>query len=234
MTDQLHAEAQADATRSESANSPPPSEPESLVIRLTKAITPVLGFGGAAGVLLISLGWSYAWHWFAAWNVPFANLGLTPEILLEYGRLVVWHFWWQACVALAILVLAVSDAHRKRGCDKALPAVMLLVFLLPWLFSHKLADLAVTSALAQQRDQHYASWPEVQLILQPDQADALPSDLVTSLGTGPDLCHRLLFKAPDGLWLIRMNAIGRPGATVFVPSEAILYLRLRAPSGGDC
>ena len=205
-----------------------------MAIRLTKAIAPVLGLGGAASVLLISLGWSYAWHWFAAWNVPFANLGLTPEILLEYGRLVIWHFWWQGCFALAVLVLAVSYTHHKKGWEKAPTAIMLLVFLLPWLFSHKLADIAVASALAQQREQNYAGWPEVQLILQSDQADALPSHLVTALGTGPDLCHRLLFKAPDGLWLIRMNANGRPVATMFVPEKAILYLRLRAPSGGDC
>lgn len=206
----------------------------SLVTLIAQAIAPVLAAGGAITALLLSLGWSYAWHWFAAWNVPFASLGLGADILLEYGRIVVQHFWWLTILWMSAAAFGVWYVHLKKLGTAALAGLFIIIFLAPWLSSHFLSGKAVDASVRKAYAQNFSSWPESHIILRPEHAKALSDNIRQSLSMGPSLCHRLLFRAPDGLWLVRMSSAGRPGAAVFLPKETIVYLRLRAPSGGDC
>lgn len=209
-----------------------PQTPETLPARLTQAIAPILAISGALGALLLSLGWSYAWHWFEAWDVPYASLGLGPSILFEYGRLVVLHFWWLAFLWLGVIFLSAWCIFHYNLSKGSLIAFCLTGFLAPWFGSHSLAKQVAYYELRQISEDRLSSLPEVQVLFRPDFEAAIGDRLKATLSN--NLCHRLLFKAEDGLWLVRMNAVGGRYATVFISDEMIAYLRLRHPSGGDC
>lgn len=205
--------------------------PTSFASLLATAIAPIVAIGGSVGVLLLSLGWSYAWHWFAAWNVPFASLGLGPDVLLEYGRLVVLHFWWAALIWF-VLVAAGGWAVFHYDLGKS-PFILLCLaaFLTPWFASHHLGKRAAGVEVQQIQRKQLAGLPGVILTFQPGLEAALTDRVRSSLGTG---CNLLLFKASDGLWLLWQRTGGWGSETIFIPNEAILHVRLRRPSGEQC
>lgn len=210
------------------------SIPPSLLVRVAQATAPVLALSGAIGVLLLSFGWSYAWHWFAHWQVPFASLGLGPDLLLEYGRLVVVHFWWLALLWLLAIATAAGGLHRINAGTAHFACLIVVAFLIPWLSSHYLGAKRAEASVAELRAANFGGWPEVHVILNSEQAAVLPGSLLGELSIGPNLCYRLVLRASDGLWLVRIGGNGQPGPAAFLPNDAIVYLRLRAPSGGDC
>ncbi len=210
----------------------PNSSPETLPARLTQAIAPILAIGGALGALLLSLGWSFAWHWFAAWDVPYASLGLGPGILFEYGRLVVLHFWWLALLWIGLVSAGAWCIVHFNLAKGSMAGLCLVAFLLPWFSSDSLAEKVAHAELSQISQDRLSSLSEVHIRFRPNLEESLGERLAASFNE--NLCHRLLFKAADGLWLVRMNAVGGRYATVFIPNDAIIYLRLRQPSGGEC
>jgi len=210
------------------------SEPPSLTVRVARAIAPVLALGGVVGALLLSFGWSYAWHWFAHWQVPFASLELGPDLLLEYGRLVVVYFWWLALLWLLVISCAGWVLHRINASTAQFAILIVTACLIPWLSSHYLGAKRAEASIAQLHVTNFGGWPEVHLILRPESAATIPNSILATLSTGPNLCHRLLFRASDGLWLARLDQNGHPRAAIYLPHETITYLRLRRPSGGAC
>lgn len=208
--------------------------PASLPATVLQATAPILAVGGAISVLLLSFGWSFGWYWFAIWNVPFASLNLGPDNLFEYGRIVVIRFWYLALLWLLIVCAVVFCIFRNKLGKAILAASLTAVFLLPWLCSDFLGAKAAERSAKLARSENYSAWSEVHLILTQDYSSVLPANILASLSEGPDLCHRLLFRADDGLWLVRMNSVGHPGAAIFVPEDAVAYLRLRLPRGADC
>jgi hypothetical protein len=210
----------------------PASSPETLSSSLTKAIAPILGIGGALGALLLSLGWSFGWHWFDAWDVPYASLGLGPSILLEYGRLVVLHFWWLAVLWIGLVFACAWCITHFTLPKGSMIGLCLAAFLVPWFSSHSLAEQVARAELSRISETRLSSLPEVQILFRPGLEATLGDRVAATLNE--NLCHRLLYKAADGLWLVRMNAVGGRYATVFIPSDTITYLRLRQPRGGNC
>jgi len=211
---------------------PPPSSPETLSSSLTKAIAPILGIGGAIGALLLSLGWSYSWHWFDAWDVPYASLGLDPNILLEYGRLVVLHFWWLALSWIGLVFAGLWCITRLTLPKGSMVGLCLVAFLVPWFGSHSLAKHAARGELSRISEARLSNFPEVQILFRPGLEEMLGDRVAAEMSES--LCHRMLYKAVDGLWLVRMNAVGGRYSTVFIPTQTVTYLRLRPPSGGEC
>jgi len=212
----------------------PDKTPARLPALLSQAIALVLTLGGALGVLLLSFGWSFAWHWFAHWQIPFGSLGLGPDLLLEYGRIVVVHFWWLAVLWLLFIGFAAWAIDRRRGGTLPLAVLVVAAFLIPWLFSHYLGGKAAEAEIREARSANFAVFPEAQVLLHPSNAQALPESILDLLSNGPNLCYRLLLRSSDGLWLIRLGSAGLPIAAVFLPNNAFVYLRLRHPSGGEC
>lgn len=219
-----------DYSPQEVRNSPPSQV--SLAERVGKATAPILAIGGAIGVLLLSFGWSYAWHWFALWQVPFANLGLGGDILLEFGRLVVLKFWYLA-LAWALVIGLTGFFLARQSASLAAPLLVFGLFL-PWLSSHWLGEWRAKLAFAEQREANFGGLSQVHLIFDGDYAAAVPPKVLMELSTGPHLCYRLLFRSNDGLWLVRVREVGSPSAAVFIPKEAIAYLRLQTAAGGSC
>lgn len=201
---------------------------------LTKAIALTLAGGASLGILLLSFGWSFAWHWFGHWNVPFASLNIGSDLLLEYGRLVVVYYWWLALMWAFSILLSIWVLYRKAARPVAFACVLAAAFIGPWLASHTLGGMRARAEIMIQYADNFGGWPEVHAYLRSDHAAPIDDRILDTLSFGQNLCFRLLFRGPDGLWLIRMNGSGAPGATIFLPEEAIAYLRLRPPSGGDC
>lgn len=232
------------------ANTEPPQWPSKIEVEITGAevtpdqpsiaqvlartIAPLLALGGAVGVLLLSFGWSYAWHWFESVGIPFVSLVLGPDTLLEYGRLVVIQFWWQALLWIAVVAAGVLAIHTTLRRPALIVFLLGAGFLLPWFASDKLGDATANAEYSEQRAERFGGWPEVHVLLSSDSAKVFPERVLAELSNGPHLCYRLMFRATDGLWLARMSGNGLPGAVVFLPAESIEYLRLRRPSGGDC
>lgn len=208
--------------------------PPSFLTLLGKAITPVLSIAGFVGVLILSFGWSYAWHWFAQWGVPFASLELGADLLFEYGRLVIVYFWWLALLWIVVFSGSALAFYRFSAKPIWLALLIVFAFVVPWLFSHQLGALRAAAAAKEQQASNFAGWPEVHLIFNGEVADALPEGIQAEMSTGPNLCYRLLFRATDGLWLAKIESSGLPSATVFIANDAITYLRLRDPRGGFC
>ena len=210
------------------------SDPLGLTVRVTRAIGPVLALGGLIAALILSFGWSYAWHWFAHWQVPLASLELGPDLLLEYGRLVVVYFWWLAILWLLVISAAGLGLNRINASDAQFTILIVAAFLIPWLSSHYLGAKRAEASVSEAHATNFGGLSEVHMILRPEHTAALPESIRTSLSTGPNLCYRLLFRSSDGLWLVRLDRSGHPGAAVFLPHESVLYLRLRRPRGGNC
>lgn len=178
--------------------------PPSFASRLTSAIAPILLVGGYIGALLLSLGWSFAWHWFATWNVPFTSLGVGPDVLLEYGRIVVLHHWWQFLVWVALGVAGMWAIIYLNLGKGFLTLFCLSTFLVPWLASHSFGKRLADAEVQQIQRERFVGLPVVNLYLEPGLDEALNERARAALVTGPNLCHRLLYKALDGLWLLRL------------------------------
>lgn len=209
-------------------------KPSSLASQVIQSITPILALGSAFGVVFLSLGWSYAWHWFAEWQVPFTSLRIGADHLFEYGRIVLARFWWLAVIWVSVFCIGAWLLRVLGQGGSAFAVLFLIATFSPWLAGHQLAKIAVKAEVAKANAENFAGWPEAHVLLYGEYADDLPANIKSELSLGPDLCYRLLFRADDGVWLVRMNRIGQPEKAVFLPDDAILYLGVRSPSGGDC
>lgn len=205
-----------------------------LRILLAQAIAPLLASGGAFGVLILSFGWSYAWHWFGYWDIPFASLDLGVDLFVEYGRLVVLHFWLVS-VAWLLAVVGVFLLLRllKTG---SLPYVLiaLIAFFLPWFFSDTLGQKRAEADISALQAKNFTKLPEVLVFLNQDRVSDIPASELSSIGRGPNLCHRLVFRDTAGLWLTRLDSASQPSMTYFLATDAVTYMRLREPKGGNC
>lgn len=211
----------------------PPPEP-TLRVLLAQAIAPLLASSGAFGVLILSFGWSYAWHWFAFWEMPFSSLELGPNLLIEYGRYVILHFWWLAIGWLVALGVVAAFLQYKGTGSVYFVLLAVVGLLIPWLASDWLGKQRAHYDIESLAEQDFGTLPEVVVFLHKERVGDLPSSRIKTDGSVPYLCHRLIFRGKKGLWLVQLNEQAYPQETIFVGESAITYIRLRQAKGAAC
>ena len=210
-----------------------PESPPSLLSRLGTLLGQVAVLGGLFAALLISFGWSYAYHFAIIWHLPFVDLGVPLDQMLHFGRLVIIRNWWiifliAGCTAgLFYFVL-----RRWPGNTLPLFTVLSAALLLLWGLSDPLGKRTAQAEMQAMQDQRYRSLPAVNLVLKPGHADGIEPILREKL-TGWQYCYRLVYRAPEGMWLMRPRR-GVPRNPLFVNEGIIDAIHFRAPPPAGC
>ncbi|AUB83608.1 hypothetical protein [Candidatus Thiodictyon syntrophicum] len=188
---------------------------------------------------LYAAGWSYAYRWYARFDLGLNGLDLPVETVLMYGYWVLRSHWVLLLPALAVWPLwtLVPPTVRRRGVY-GLPLVLILLFALAYTLGARAAD----DRFVAHRDHGFRCLPRARVGLVP-QADRGPAIAALAAGLArespppgtpdpsPDAEWRLLVQTASLLVLIKPEPQGPP-VVALVPWENLDVARLSPVVGG--
>lgn len=183
--------------------------------------------------LVYTAGWSYAYHWFGAFNLGVIGLDVPVEYHFMYGFWALRGAWWLLLLFLAGLTAwawlrrghapawsAAIAAWLRPLTPAALPVAVLLLFVV----AYQLGASAAAGAAARQQQQGFAAYPPVRVWLKPGAAatQARLQRLSAQLRAAD---YRLLLQTKSMLYLLKPSAHAAL-ATVAVPLSEVAALRV--------
>lgn len=190
---------------------------------------------------LYAAGWSYAYRWYARFDLGLNGLDLPIETVLMYGYWVLRAHWVLLLPVLAVWPLwtLVAPAVRRRGAAGLrrvsrllLPAVLPLAALLAFALAYTLGARAADQRFVAHRDHGFRCLPRARVGLVP-HTDRGPA--IAALADGlartapppgtPEAEWRLLVQSTSLLVLIKPEPQGPP-VVALVPWENLDVARL--------
>jgi len=197
------------------------SEPEPRLSLLDWATLASL----TAGLVYVA-GWSYAYHWFEAFNLGVTGLDIPAEYHFMYGFWVLRGAWWLVLLYLSGLVAWAWLRRRAPASGPApwgaaggllraviipaLPVALLLLFV----GAYQLGASAADGAYRRHHEQGFAGYPPVRVWLKPGAA-AAPPRLQRLRGQLRGAEYRLLLQSKSALYLLK------PAAHAALPTVAV-------------
>jgi hypothetical protein len=194
------------------------SEPEQRLSLLDWATVATL-----TAALVYVAGWSYAYHWFGAFNLGVIGLDIPAEYHFMYGFWALRGAWWLVLLYLAGLA-AWAWWRRSGGSARpgeatgllrsavipALPVVVLLLFV----GAYQIGASAADGAYRRHHEQGFAGYPPVRVWLKPGAVTA-PSRLQRLEGQLRGAEYRLLLQTKSMIYLLK------PAAHAALPTVAV-------------
>ena len=196
-----------------------------------KRVAELLGLAALLAGLILSLGWSYAYAWFQAWKMPLATLSIGADQLFEYGRLALVANLGIILPTVAVLI-AILWVIRTRfpALATAIPLLMVAGLLVSWLGAHWMGKRAALADFDRLVQGQFQLLPLAEIVLKPDVK--VSGDFARDIAPGQP-CYRVVYIAPDAIWLARTRDNNRDPLVAMVPRDRIVLLRLY-PRQGNC
>ncbi len=203
---------------------------------MLQRLTQLLGAAALLTGVVLSLGWSYAYEWFRLWQMPLAALSIGADGLLQYGRLtVIASLWFFAALFIlaGLVLLLVTWQRGLEDASKWAPALTVAPVGLIWLLAQSLGERAANDDFDRLVAGQFQALPLVELVIE-SQA-MMPTDFVNDISGGGNSsgapCYRLVYTAPDAVWIARTRNNSRNPVVAMVPRAKIVLLRLYPPLG---
>jgi len=188
------------------------SQPTSTVTAFLDLATLV----ALTAALIYTAGWSYAWRYFAHFQIGLLALEIPKEYYFVYGFWVFRDWRWLALAYLLVTLLVVwgkpylvQHAHWVRAAE--LPLVLALFVLVSWM-----GVGTGRQHFQAQRDSDFPAMPRVRVWLKPTPGEE--ASMIELAAALPQGCHRLLLQNHSTLFVFR----SRPGAFPVFPAVVAL------------
>jgi len=183
-----------------------------------------------AGLIYVT-GWSYAYAYFALFNLGLLAIDVPGEYFIIYGFWVLRDHGWLVLVYFAFITLWWLLCHYWQVAQSLLTALIPLLLL--FISSYQLARHSAVQHFQAQQQQDYPDYPRVKIWLKEhkDQDPQLQA-IAASLSKG---CYRLLLQSPEQarLFYTRKNTPLAKPAVLHVPMGEVRVMRV-FPQYGSC
>lgn len=209
-----------------------PTEPKNRLKKLSELIAFLAVLSG----FVFSLGWSYAYKWFALWGIPFSGVGLDAGSYFEYGRIVIasYKYYIIPVVACILLVSSVSFVRSKLPpwtCFLLSPQFVAIAALVAWVLCHALGSASANNDFQESsKTGNWAQLPAVSVLFK--EGATIPSSFLDDAELGIP-CYRLVISSADAIWLARTIDNKLDPIVVMVPKDEVRMLIL-FPKVGNC
>jgi len=138
------------------------------------------------------MGWSYAYAYYAAFNLGLLSIDIPGEYFIIYGFWVLRDHWWLLFLYLGMVALWWFLRRRARLAQEVVTALVPLLILVMFTSAYQLARHSAISQFQVQQQQDFPAYPRVKVWLKNDAQQA--PDLQAVSNALPLGCYRLLLQ----------------------------------------
>ncbi|MDM8546107.1 hypothetical protein QUF61_06400 [Candidatus Venteria ishoeyi] len=183
--------------------------------------------------LIYVIGWSYAYAYYAAFNLGLLSIDIPGQYFIIYGFWVLSDHWWLLLLYLGIVAIWWLLRKRPRIQHALATALVPILILALFVGAYQLARYSAVQHFQAQQQQDYPAYPRVKIWLK-DKVQQ-PPDLQVVSDALPKGCYRLLLQSGRQalLFYTYQDKPGLQPAVLHIPMGEVRALRV-LPQYGSC